>query len=131
MDRIPDASGHLYKHVMVLGTFLAMVSIYGMSVSIKAYDDKVEEGVQKVLLAKDVPAAEVQYWQRLLSSRQKNVYFTVYVLMGCVVLGVGMALVGGRYWYVRVQVFEDETRRLETQKLRQLVESKQKQPPEA
>ena len=126
MDKIPDGSGHLYKHVMVLGTFLAMASIYGFAVTVKAHNEKIEEAVLKTLLADDAPAAHRQWWQRTLEIEQKNMEVITWVVVIAFSLGIAMAIAGGWFWYRLVQKFEDENRSLENQKLRAHVHSNDK-----
>lgn len=123
MDKIPDGSGHLYKHLMVLGTFLALAAIYGFTVAVKAYDEKIEE---KVFVAENVPVGQRQWWERAMNVRQKNIEFISRVLSAAFVVGLITAIVGGIYWYVRVQALEDDNRRLENQRLRLEFEGKAK-----
>ncbi len=117
---IPDGGqgGHLYKFVTVLGSFIVIASIYAAAVVYDSHDARVRTSIVNLLDGSDTSKDAVDFWTTYLVSKRNDTAFVIVTLFIFAVIGLSVAIAAGFAWWVNVQSYEDQKRRLDFAKLK-------------
>ena len=125
---IPLPTDNIYKFVCLFGLALILAAVYGFVALYSSSLERVETYSKAVIeLQANTPPTEVdadrlKLAKAMLSVTTQNRQAGTWGIAVTLSIGLAMGFLGGRAWYHRIQVRDDEVSKLQLEKLRLEVE---------